>query len=111
MTQPRIPAPFIRHAVTVGLACACLAAPVAAQDGPKPLTKQVVAVAAVSTAAAGVPGEAREVRALRDPQVVVTRLQQPGAVVASIAEDAVSAPGTMLLVMGGLMLWIAGRRR
>jgi len=107
MTQPRISSPFIRRALAAALVCACFGTPVAAQDGPKP----VVGVVAVASAVAGVPGEEREVRALRDPQVVVTRLQQPAAVVASIAEDSVSAPGTMLLVMGGLMLWIAGRRR
>jgi hypothetical protein len=108
MTEPRTNTPFLRRAVTVALACACLGMPVAAQDGPKPLS---MPVAAASVAAAGVPGEAREIRALRDPQVVVTRLPQPGAVVAAIAEDAVAAPGTMLLVLAGMMLWIAGRRR
>jgi uncharacterized protein (TIGR03382 family) len=28
-----------------------------------------------------------------------------------MSEDAVAAPGTMFLVLAGMMLWIAGRRR
>jgi hypothetical protein len=108
MTEPRTSPAFLRRAVTAALACACLGAPVAAQDGAKP--KSLPAAAALD-AAAGVPGEAGEIRALRDPQVIVTRLPQPGVVVAAIAEDAVAAPGTMLLVLAAMMLWIAGRRR
>ncbi|MFN7645870.1 MAG: hypothetical protein ACK5PW_22770 [Burkholderiales bacterium] len=108
MTEPRIDAPFLRRAVTAALACACLGAPVSAQDGAK---SKSLPAATASVAAVGLPGEAREIRALRDPQVIVTRLPQTGAVVASIAEDAVAAPGTMLLVLAAMMLWIAGRRR
>jgi hypothetical protein len=105
MTEPRTKPPFLRRAVTIALACACLGAPLAAQDGPKPLSLPA------ATAFVGTAGEAREIRALRDPQVVVTRLPLPSAVVASMSEDAVAAPGTMFLVLAGMMLWIAGRRR
>ena len=105
MTEPRTNTAFLRRAVTIALACVCLGAPVAAQDGPKPLSL------AAATAYVGTAGESREIRALRDPQVVVTRLPLPSAVVASISEDAVAAPGTMFLVLAGMMLWIAGRRR
>jgi hypothetical protein len=107
MTEPRTSPAFLRRAVTAALACACLGAPVAAQDGAKPKS---LPAAAAPDAAAGVPGEAGEIRALGDPQVIVTRLPQPGAVVASIADDA-AAPSTMLLVLAAMMLWIAGRRR
>jgi len=105
MTEPRTSPAFLHRAVTIALACACLGAPVAAQDGPKPLSLPA------ATAFVGTADDAREIRALRDPQVVVSRLPLTSAVAASISEDAVAAPGTMFLVLAGMMLWIAGRRR
>ena len=108
-----------RYLLCVALACTSLGVPVAAQDGPKPMP-----VALLSEGVAGVPGMGQEVRALRDAQIVVTRLPQPADLVSAMAEEgaaglgtmegdvpATEAAATMLLALGGMMVWIAGRRR
>jgi hypothetical protein len=95
-----------RYLLCVALACTSLGVPVAAQDGPKPMP-----VALLSEGVAGVPGMGQEVRALRDAQIVVTRLPQPADLVSAMAEEGAAGLGTMLLALGGMMVWIAGRRR
>ncbi len=107
MNPPR-PALPLRRLVSVAIVFVCLGAPLAAQDAPRPM---VGGSAAITVAVASVPGEAREVRPVRDAQISVSRLPMPSDVVAAIADDAVAAPGTMLLVLAAMMLWIAGRRR
>lgn len=108
MTSRR-PALLLRRLATAGLACMGLGAPLAAQDGPRPMVEAGVAI---TVAVASVPGEAREVRPVRDAQITVSRQPMPSdRVVAAIADDAVAAPGTMLLVLAAMMLWIPGRRR
>jgi hypothetical protein len=107
VTAPRPDLPLHRLA-SVALAYACLGAPLAAQDGPNPM---VVTNAVISVAVAGVPGGMQEVRPVRDAQIIVARLPLPGDRVGGISDDAVAGPGTMLMVLGGVMLWIAGRRR
>jgi hypothetical protein len=71
----------------------------------------VVTHAVISVAVAGVPGGMQEVRPVRDAQIIVARLPLPGDRVGGVSDDAVAGPGTMLMVLGGMMLWIAGRRR
>jgi hypothetical protein len=107
MTHPR-PAMPLRRLVTAALVFVCLGAPLAAQDGPRPMPG---AGGAITVAVASMPGDPREVRPVRDAQITVSRLAMPGEMVAAIADDAVAAPGTMLLVLAAMMLWIAGRRR
>ena len=110
MTVPR---PVLPNHRLVGLAliCACLGTPLAAQDGQKPM---VVPAPMINVAVAGVPGLPggnQEVRLVRDAQITVARLPLPADRVAGISDDTVAGPGTMLLALGGVMLWIAGRRR
>lgn len=107
MTVPRLDVPLHRL-VSVALVCACLGTPLAAQDGPKP---RVVPSAVISIAVAGVPGGMQEVRPVRDAQITVARLPLPADRVAGISDDTVAGPGTILMVLGAMMLWIAGRRR
>jgi hypothetical protein len=107
MNAPRADLPLHRM-VSIALVCACLGTPLAAQDGPKPMTGPG---ALITAAVAGVPGDVQEVRPVRDAQITVSRLPMPGDRVAAIADDPVAGTGTVLLVLAGMMLWIAGRRR
>ena len=92
----------------LALICACLGTPLAAQDGQKPM---VAPAPMINVAVAGLPGGNQEVRLVRDAQITVARLPLPADRVAGISDDTVAGPGTMLLALGGVMLWIAGRRR
>ena len=109
-----------RQLLATVVLCVCAGAPQAAQDGAVPaVAAQPPAAAiaappsAVAIAAGGLPAEGREVRPVREPQIVTARLP---AGVADVAERAGKAAagagqGTMLLALGGMIAWIVGRRR
>jgi hypothetical protein len=87
----------------LSLTLACAGAAQAQSDVPiRPVT-------VLAQAASAMPMDERKVVPLREPQIVVTRLSV--STVAAIAEEAVVGQGTMLLALGAMIAWIAGRRR
>lgn len=98
----------MRAALLCALLCMVAGAPQAASDAPPPIAFVSLPLAAE----AAVSGESWQVMPVRDPQIVATRLPPPGAVQrgGTRPEDGTVGQGTMLLVLGAMLAWIAVRR-
>jgi hypothetical protein len=98
----------MRAAVLCALSCMAAGAPQAASDAPPPIAFVSLPLAAEAVAS----GESWQVVPVRDPQIVATRLPPPGVVQRGgvRSEDGGAGQGTMLLVLGAMLAWIAVRR-
>ncbi|MFM1991906.1 MAG: hypothetical protein RJA99_4863 [Pseudomonadota bacterium] len=90
----------------VALSCAFVGAPRAAQVDGAPVVEPA-AVQTLRLAGLAADGEGA-VTPIRDPRIVTTRLPAPAPLVPT---GAPAGAGTMLLSLGILIAWIAGRRR